>query len=102
MSLGTRVKYFCPPPPKTKSKGTAQIYKQTIYNLFSLQDKESYDKLLSVLMEHKAFPDGIPRRAMCDFERSITAVLAKYLPWTEVKTRFISDFYPSIFLFVGE
>jgi hypothetical protein len=53
-------------------------------------------------MEHKAFPDGIPRRAMCDFERSITAVLAKYLPWTEVKTRFISDFYPSIFLFVGE
>jgi hypothetical protein len=50
-------------------------------------------------MEHKAFPDGIPRRAMCDFERSITAVLAKYLPWTEVKTRFISDFYPSI---VGE
>ncbi len=36
-------------------------------------------------MDHKAFLDGLPRRAMCDFEKSIVAVLAKHLPWTEVR-----------------
>jgi hypothetical protein len=49
------------------------------------QNKASYDKVLQVLKDLRAFPPGECMKTMTDFEQALLLAMDEALPWAEVK-----------------
>ena len=51
---------------------------------FLLQDADSYGKVITVLKDLGAFPEGAPTTVVMDFEAALMKAVQTHLPWVKV------------------